>query len=115
MSSPTQIRTKRLKILPSAFRFPPTGLLRAAGHGAAPDGTNVFSSWPGEALTMDGDWYTIEVPGWINSVIINANEGSVQTADLSVEVGKDVWIVVSDAENATVSYEEPAGQQNRCR
>ena len=73
---------------------------------SAPDGTNAFSSWPGEALTMDGDWYTIEVPGWINSVIINANEGSVQTADLSVEVGKDVWIVVSDAENATVSYEE---------
>lgn len=60
---------------------------------------------------MDGDWYTIEVPGWINSVIINANEGSVQTADLSVEVGKDVWIVVSDAENATVSYEEPAGSE----
>lgn len=60
---------------------------------------------------MDGDWYTIEVPGWINSVIINANEGAVQTADLSVEVGKDVWIVVSDAENATVSYEEPAGSK----
>ena len=60
---------------------------------------------------MDGDWYTIEVPGWINSVIINANEGSVQTTDLSVEVGKDVWIVVSDAENATVSYEEPAGSE----
>ena len=60
---------------------------------------------------MDGDWYTIEVPGWINSVIINANEVSVQTADLSVEVGKDVWIVVSDAENATVSYEEPAGSK----
>lgn len=53
----------------------------------------------------------IEVPGWINSVIINANEGSVQTADLSVEVGKDVWIVVSDAENATVSYEEPADSE----
>ena len=31
--------------------------------------------------------------------------------DLSVEVGKDVWIVVSDAENATVSYEEPAGSK----
>lgn len=75
---------------------------------SAPDGTNVFSAWPGEALTLDGDWYTIEVPGWINSVIINANEGSIQTTDLSVEVGKDVWVVVTDAENADVSYEEPA-------
>lgn len=77
---------------------------------SAPDGTNAFTSWPGEALTQDGDWYAIEVPGWINSVIINANEGTVQTTDLSVEVGKDVWVVVTDAENATVSYEEPAAE-----
>lgn len=76
---------------------------------SAPDGTNAFSAWPGEALTRDGDWYTIEVPGWINSVIINANEGTIQTTDLSVEAGKDVWVVVTDPENATVSYEEPAG------
>ena len=31
-----------------------------------------------------------------------------QTSDLSVDVGKDVWIVVTDAENAEVLYEEPA-------
>ena len=78
---------------------------------SAPDGTNAFTAWPGEALTQDGDWYAIEVPGWINSVIINANEGSVQTTDLSVEAGKNVWVVVTDAENATVSYEEPAAQE----
>lgn len=77
---------------------------------SAPDGTNAFSAWPGEALTKDGDWYTIEVPGWINSLIINANEGGVQTADLSVEAGKDVWVVVTDSENASVFYEEPAVQ-----
>ena len=77
---------------------------------SAPDGTNAFNAWPGEALTQDGDWYAIEVPGWINSVIINANEGTVQTSDLSVEAGKDVWVVVTDPENATVSYEEPAAQ-----
>ncbi len=76
---------------------------------SAPDGTNAFSAWPGEALTQDGGWFTIEVPGWINSVIINANEGTVQTTDLSVEAGKDVWIVVADKDNATVSYEEPSG------
>lgn len=75
---------------------------------SAPDGTNAFSAWPGEALTKDGDWYTIEVPGWINSIIINGNAGSVQTADLSVESGKNLWIVVADAENATVTYEEPS-------
>ena len=75
---------------------------------SAPDGTNAFASWPGEALTQEGDWYTIQVPGWINSVILNANEGSVQTIDLSVEPGNDLWVVVADPENATVSYEEPS-------
>lgn len=77
---------------------------------SAPDGTNAFASWPGEALTQEGDWYTIQVPGWINSVILNANEGSVQTTDLSVEPGKDIWVVVTDADNAVVSYEEPASE-----
>lgn len=77
---------------------------------SAPDGTNAFSAWPGEALTQDGDWYTLQVPGWINSVIVNANEGSVQTTDLSVEPGKDIWVVVNGPEDATVSYEEPAGE-----
>ena len=74
---------------------------------SAPDGTNAFNAWPGEALTQDGDWYAIEVPGWINSVIINANEGTIQTTDLSVEAGKNVWVVVTDPENAAVYYEEP--------
>ena len=77
---------------------------------SAPDGTNAFTSWPGVALTQDGDWYTIQVPGWINSVIINGNGGTVQTGDLSVEAGKDIWVVVTDAENANVTYEEPAAE-----
>ena len=69
---------------------------------SAPDGTNAFSSWPGEALQEGEDgWLTLSVPGWINSIIVNGNEGSVQT-------GKDLWIVVTDAENAEVSYEAPA-------
>ena len=53
-------------------------------------------------------WYALEAPGWINSVIINANEGSVQTTDLEVEAGKDVWVVVNGPEDAAVSYEEPS-------
>lgn len=75
---------------------------------SAPDGTNAFANWPGEALVQEGDWYVLEIPGWINSIIINANEGTVQTADLSVEAGKDLWVVVTAADNAVVTYEEPA-------
>lgn len=78
---------------------------------SAPDGTNAFSAWPGEAMTEGEDgWYSIEVPGWVNSIIINANEGGIQTTDLSVETGRDVWITVTDAENAAVAYEQPAGE-----
>lgn len=73
-----------------------------------PDGTNAFAEWPGEPLKKDGDWYTMEVPGWINSVIVNANEGSIQTGDMSVDSGKNLWIVVEDAEKYDFSYEEPA-------
>lgn len=44
----------------------------------------------------------------MNSIIVNGNEGSVQTTDISVETGKDVWLVVSGPEEYDVSYEEPA-------
>lgn len=74
-----------------------------------PSGTNAFASWPGEALTAGEDgWYAITVPGWINSVIINANEGAVQTSDLRVDAGKDLYVTVVSVEEATVAYEKPA-------
>ena len=77
---------------------------------SAPDGTNVFSTWPGEALEEgENGWLTKTIPGWVNSIIVNGNEGSVQTSDISIETGKDVWLQVQDAENFTVSYEEPEG------
>ena len=75
---------------------------------SAPDGTNAFASWPGEALEEgENGWLVKEVPGWVNSVIVNGNEGSVQTSDISVDAGKDIWLVVNDADNFEVSYEEP--------
>jgi len=75
---------------------------------SAPDGTNVYTTWPGEGFEEgENGWLTKEIPGWVNSVIVNGNEGSVQTADISVEAGKDVWLVVKDAENYELSYEEP--------
>jgi hypothetical protein len=77
---------------------------------SAPDGTNVFANWPGEAMSETADgWYTYDVPAWVNSVIINANEGMVQTSDISIE-SKDVWITVEDPESAEVSYEQPVAE-----
>lgn len=78
---------------------------------SAPDGTNVFTTWPGEALEADGDWLTKEIPGWVNSIIVNGNNGEVQTSDISIEAGKDVWVVVSGPEDYEVSYEEPTATE----
>lgn len=77
---------------------------------SAPDGTNAFSAWPGEALEKGKDgWLTKEVPGWINSLIVNGNKGKIQTKDISVDAGKDVWLVVTGKDkNFKVYYKEPA-------
>lgn len=74
---------------------------------SAPDGTNAYATWPGDALEQNGEWLTKEIPGWVNSIIVNGNEGSVQTTDISIETQKDVWVVVNGPEDYTVSYEEP--------
>lgn len=74
---------------------------------SAPDGTNAFASWPGETLEEKDGWLTKEVPGWVNSIIVNGNNGDVQTQDISVDAGKDVWIVVTSADKNQVYYEEP--------
>ncbi len=74
---------------------------------SAPDGTNAFAAWPGEAFTEEGAWLVKEIPGWVNSIIVNGNDGSVQTSDISIETEKDVWVVVSSAEEYEVYYEEP--------
>ena len=74
---------------------------------SAPDGTNAFAAWPGEALEEgENGWLVKEIPGWVNSVIVNGNDGSVQTTDISIEAGKDIWLTVNGPEDYTVSYEE---------
>ncbi len=66
---------------------------------------NAFAGWPGEAMTLDGEWYVIEVPVWCDFVIINGNGGAVQTADLEIVAGKDVHVDASDPTNVTVEQE----------
>lgn len=72
-------------------------------------GSDVFEAWPGNAMDSNPEgWYTASIPEWADRVIINGNDGTVQTADLTVEAGKDVWIRVMDAANVSIYYEAPA-------
>jgi LPXTG-motif cell wall-anchored protein len=79
---------------------------------SAPDGTNVFTAWPGEKLTKDDNnegWFYYSVPSWTNSVIINEGvDGGGQTADVSIE-SKELWITVADDFATSVVYEAPEG------
>ena len=72
---------------------------------------NAFDAWPGLAMTKGEDgWWVAEVPAWVQNVIINANSGSAQTADLDMEKSADMWIVVTvenGAVNGVIHYEKP--------
>ena len=70
------------------------------------DGKNAFEAWPGGQCDVRKDndgWYYIWIPDWANHVIINANEGTVQTGELVLE-GKDAWITVKSKDESEVSY-----------
>ena len=58
---------------------------------SAPDGTNAFESWPGKAMQEgDNGWFTCKAPTWVNSLIINGNEGTVQTEDVSIDLRSEL-------------------------
>jgi hypothetical protein len=63
---------------------------------------NVFDSWPGEEMTDDGDWFKIRIPTWGNNVIVNANDGDVQSENIEDMPGTDMWIILEEraGENA---------------
>jgi len=76
----------------------------AWNYGMAPEATNAFDGWPGEFFTLSEDgWYIAQLPGWVNNIIINGRDGTVQTAALATTPGRDVWISVNDAGVATLS------------
>ena len=72
---------------------------------------NAFEAWPGQAMTKGDDgWWYAEVPAWVQNVLISANGGTVQTADLDMEQTGDMWIPVVSAgggNSAKIYYEKP--------
>jgi len=72
------------------------------------DGASAFSAWPGAAMTADEanpGWYYMYIPDTMAFVIINANEGAVQTSDYAIEA-KDLWITIAADTTATVGYDK---------
>lgn len=76
------------------------------------DGTT-NSHWPGVLMTKSGSEWVAEIPANCNRVIINNGQGggTNQTADLTIEAGKDVKVVVTKSGStisASVNGVEPA-------
>ena len=67
-----------------------------------------LGGWPGTAMTLNGEWYEVQMGAEQLKLIINNGNGKPQTADLNIEAGKDVWVVVADDLSATIYYEDPA-------
>ena len=78
----------------------------------ADDGTNAFAAWPGEEMEpLDGGWYYAYVPGFVQNIIVNANndaETPVQTEGITVEAGKEVWLTIGEDATAEIAYESQA-------
>lgn len=66
-----------------------------------PDGTNMYTTWPGEPITYDDatGYYTVMVPSWVNKIIINngiVGDGAAQTVDTDITEATDKYIYVGD-------------------
>ena len=71
-------------------------------------GNATAAGWPGDlVMTLGADgWYSVQVPNWVTGVLLNATGASVQTMDLVVEAGKDIWINArTNVTQPTVHYE----------
>lgn len=65
---------------------------------------DVFAQWPGAAMNVAEGKYVMELPNWVTGIIINANNSAIQTMDINVEAGKDIWLTVNSADDVSVSY-----------
>lgn len=66
-------------------------------------------SYPGPKMILGEDgWYSIQVPNWVNGLVLSDNGDTCKTGDITVDAGKNVWITVAEDKTAAVAYEKPA-------
>jgi hypothetical protein len=67
-------------------------------------------AWPGNLIMTQNEngWYFVEIPVGYNYLLVNANGGSVQTLDMTIQPCDEVWIdLYYGPYNAFVTYEPP--------
>lgn len=74
-----------------------------------PDGTNLYTTWPGNEITYNEDsgYYEVEVPTWINRVIVNngsTGDDAAQTVDAEVDTTGDRYLYVGDVDAESGNY-----------
>lgn len=73
---------------------------------------NAYDVWPGQNMKWDGKYYVTTAPDWVDYVIINGNSGSIQTDDIAINSGCDVWVIIhADGEWYTMLYNEPTASE----
>ncbi|MGS0972317.1 MAG: starch-binding protein [Candidatus Izemoplasmataceae bacterium] len=82
-----------------------------------PDGTGLFTTWPGEEIDFNSEsgYYEIMVPTWVNRVIVNngvTGDGAEQTVDGEVLEAVDSYVTIGEADDEgkyeiLISTEEP--------
>lgn len=72
-------------------------------------GEEVFEEWPGEEMEVDNENYCLKlsVPGWVDRLIFSTEGGEIQTGEIAIEPGKDLWVIIFDDLTADVLYEDP--------
>lgn len=66
--------------------------------------------WPGNFVMTKGDdgWYSVEIPAGYPNMLVNGNNGGVQTGDIKgVDITKEVWIVVNNDKTTQVFDAKP--------
>ena len=67
-------------------------------------------AWPGNLIMTQNEngWYFIEIPVGYNYLLVNANGGSVQTQDMTIQTSDEVWIdLYYDPNMPVITYESP--------
>lgn len=75
-------------------------------------GENVFAAWPGQPMDYhDGFMYSYELPRWAEYLIINGNDGTIQTEDEPIQSYDGVWVIVNaDGSSYGIYFSEPTEQ-----